>query len=398
MGIKNLNNLLRKNCPLVFEEIHLSEFSFSKVAVDISLFLCKFKSITGEKWLLSFVNLISCLRKNNIHCVFIYDNGAPIEKNLEREERVKQRDKLELKVEDLEKCLENYYLSGCIDPKLIEIYNRVNNDNKDSSYIFTKSDIQSVDDKIQKMRRYIINISPEDFILTRKLFDTLKVPYYVAPLEAETMCSDLCKRGLVDAVLSEDTDVLAYGAPIFLTKIDTFKNTCVKISYDKVLSSLSLNKSEFLDLCIMCGTDYNKNIPKIGCETSYKYILKYRSIEEIKKNMPHLDISILNHIRTRELFISYEKYNISNIPYCGKPDLESLNVLLSDNNLFVSFNYFNHKNTIIFEDKETSNCEESEESEEKSDELTNDKENNDDKENNYEDMEIDMEVEMEIEE
>ncbi len=41
MGIKNLNNLLRKNCPLVFEEIHLSEFSFSKVAVDISLFLCK---------------------------------------------------------------------------------------------------------------------------------------------------------------------------------------------------------------------------------------------------------------------------------------------------------------------------------------------------------------------
>jgi 5'-3' exonuclease len=135
------------------------------------------------------------------------------------------------------------------------------------------------------------------------------------------MCSDICKRGLVDAVLSEDTDVLAYGADVFLTKIDTYRNTCVQINYDQVLSSLNLNENEFLDLCIMCGTDYNKNIPKIGCETSYKYILKYRSIEQIKNNLPHIDISILNHSRTRELFIDYEKYSTINIPYCGKPDL-----------------------------------------------------------------------------
>ena len=33
----------------------------------------------------------------------------------------------------------------------------------------------------------------------------------------------------------------------------------------------------------MCGCDYNTNIPKIGVETSYKHILKYRTIEEFEK-------------------------------------------------------------------------------------------------------------------
>ena len=45
MGIKNLNNLLRKKCPHVFVETHLSEYAFKKLAVDVSLFMCKFKAI-----------------------------------------------------------------------------------------------------------------------------------------------------------------------------------------------------------------------------------------------------------------------------------------------------------------------------------------------------------------
>ena len=84
MGIKNLNVFLRKNCPKVFEEIHISEYAYKKVAIDTSLFLCKYKAIYGEKWLVAFINLVSILRKNEIHCVFIYDNGSPPEKEEEK--------------------------------------------------------------------------------------------------------------------------------------------------------------------------------------------------------------------------------------------------------------------------------------------------------------------------
>ena len=71
MGIKQLNKFLRNNCPDIFEQVHISEYSYKKVSVDVSLYLCKFKSIAGDRWLSMFLNLVACLRKNEVHCVMI---------------------------------------------------------------------------------------------------------------------------------------------------------------------------------------------------------------------------------------------------------------------------------------------------------------------------------------
>ena len=69
MGIKHLHQLLQKYAPNCYEKKHLSEFSYKRVAIDISLYLYKYKAISGDRWMESFVYLISCLRKWNIHCV-----------------------------------------------------------------------------------------------------------------------------------------------------------------------------------------------------------------------------------------------------------------------------------------------------------------------------------------
>ena len=205
---------------------------------------------------------------------------------------------------------------------------------------------------VEKMRSQILEINHGDFVLTKKLFDILKVPYYDAPLEAETMCADLCKRGIVDAVLSEDTDVLAYGAPIFLTKINTHDGTCVRIKYPEVLEQLDLFDREFLDLCIMCGTDYNKNIFRVGPEKAYRYIQKHSSIEEISMNTT-LDVKILDHVRGRELFREYEQKDIK-VPYCGTPDFQQLSEFIFKHNIKCSVEglkkCFVHSTTIIFDE------------------------------------------------
>lgn len=175
------------------------------------------------------------------------------------------------------------------------------------------------------MRKNAFKIDKKDFDLTKKLFDILEVPYFDAPLEAETMCSDLCIRGKVKAVLSEDTDVLAYGSPIFLSKISS-DGSCLKIHYEDLLKKTSLTASQFLDFCIMCGTDYNKNIPRIGPARAYKLISEFGSIEKIAA-YTGLDISILNHIRVRELFRGYKKPDVK-VGYCGFPDISALQVFL----------------------------------------------------------------------
>ena len=360
MGICNMNVFLRKHCPEIFEEIHLSEYAFKKIAIDTSLFLCKFKAICGPRWLQAFVNLVSCLRKNEIHCVFIYDTGCVPEKEDERAERRLQQEKNKERVAELDIAYEKYELTGEIDKILIDLHEKVK-DKITPTKSFLRKQIQNKDkidmnlvkNKIEKMRSNILDISKEDFELTKQLFKILKIPFYDAPLEAETMCSDLCKRGLVDGVLSEDTDVLAYGAPLFLTKIDTSLETCIRIHYDQILSSLEITSEEFLDLCIMFGCDYNKNIPKVGVETSFKYIKKYRNIDAIKDNTTH-DVTILNYERTRDIFTNYPKHLLTSIPYCGVPDFKNLEKFVKDNNINISFETleknFTHNIVLIVDD------------------------------------------------
>lgn len=205
MGIKQLNQLLKNQCPQIFREVSLYEFAFQKVAIDVSLFMCKFKSIS-ENWLSSFLNLITCLRKHNIHCVFIFDNGHPPEKIQEKEDRSQLREKNKARVDALESSLVKYETTDILDDNLQEIYYK-----QEGEKVIPKDQkVKLLRNIIDKKKKAIFTITPDDWLHLRNLFHVMNVVYYDAPLEAETMCADLCKRGLVSAALSEDTDVLAY--------------------------------------------------------------------------------------------------------------------------------------------------------------------------------------------
>lgn len=338
MGIHSLHKFLRNKCPGVYEEVHISKYSFKKVAIDISLYLFKYKTIFGDTWLSAFINLVCCMRRNNIHCVFIYDTGSPPEKQNEKKERSEARDKIEQKVYDLEDALDHFHNTSEILPILSEFSKK----RVSMKRLLTRKDqsinIHEITQEIQKVKSQIVSITSADFEITKKLFDILKVPYFQAPLEAETMCSDLCITNRIDAVISEDTDVLAYGSPVFLTKLNTKDDTCVELKYSDILENLELSSDQFLDLCIMCGTDYNKNIYRIGPEKAYKLIKDYGSIEAISER-GGIDVSILNHKRGRELFREYQK-SIIDIPYCGDPDFTVLESFVFKHNVRINLQFF----------------------------------------------------------
>ena len=335
MGIKNLNKLLRKHCPQVMVPAHLSEYSFKKIAIDVSLYLCKFKLVAGPRWLSCFINLVACLRKNEVHCVFVYDTGCVKEKLAERKDRADKRAALKDRIATLDGALHQYHLTNEIAPCLVELYKRRRTTNQAPRRLLSTQpmvDMNYVEHAIDRMKNQVIELSPRDFAKSKELFDILKVPYFDAPMEAENMCADLCKRGIVDAVLSEDTDVLAYGAPVFISKLNTSDGTCVVVKYDELLDGLMLESDQFLDLCIMCGTDYNKNIFRVGPEKAYKLIQEHDSIEGVERGTPH-DTSILNHERGRSLFRDYDKHPLTSIPFCGAPDFLKLQEFVFRNNL-----------------------------------------------------------------
>ena len=172
MGIKSsFNTFLKSICPEIFEEIHISEYAYKKIAIDISLYLNKYKAIAGDNWRASFMNLIACLRRNQIHCVFIFDGKSPIEKEAERQKRRNEREKLELKVFNLECALEDYYKDGSVDKCLQELYTK----GKPTRLLQTSKqdyiDMKWVEEKIKKKRSQLYQILPEDFENVKELFN-----------------------------------------------------------------------------------------------------------------------------------------------------------------------------------------------------------------------------------
>jgi 5'-3' exonuclease len=349
MGIKDLSKFLRGKCPQIYKEAHLSEFQYQKGAVDISLYIFKFYAVFGEHgWISAFLNLIACLRRNNIHACFIYDTKAPVEKNEERQARKEKRDKLDERIEQLIMALEKAKSTLEFDPILVSLMQKKKEDTAvvsekrqrllarpgggemEQKKVCTFS-LDEVETEVERIKKQSVRIQSDDIDTTKRVFELLGVPFFHAHWEAETTCADLCKEGQVDFVISEDTDVFAYGAPFVITKINTHADTCFVVNFKELLEALDLSEKEFLDFCIMCGTDYNKNIPKIGCETAYKLILKHRTIEAIQEH-GGLNVDILNHKRVREIFTQYERFT-QKIPYCSPADFVELRRFMSKKNI-----------------------------------------------------------------
>jgi flap endonuclease-1 len=310
MGIKNLLPLLRSICPHVFRETHISEFEFQKVGVDISLYLYKYKSVSADYYISSLISLFLSLKQFRVHPIIVFDGKAPIEKTEERKKRSGARDKLELKSFALSTAIKSYRESGIVSDVLTDSMQKINS-KKGDGLLRTRIDITSDDINIKlieemqkKIDSQIVNITTEDILIVKKICEILKIQWVQAPGEAEAFCSYMCINGKLAGVLSEDSDIITYSAPCFISKYNIKTGICVVVKYEDVIDGLGISKEQFLDLCIMCGTDYNINIPRIGSKTAYKMILLNGCIEDIKQISEKLEI--LNYKRGREIFNTFD--------------------------------------------------------------------------------------------
>lgn len=332
MGIKGLSSFLRKKFPNVFEQVHISEYALQKIAIDTSLYMYIFGAKYNNPdrpnhkgWLNGFLRMFSTLREYDIHVLLAYDTKAPIEKKREQERRRSSREKSKDRMWDVQEAIDLYHETGEVSDLLLDFQKK----RKISTSLLQKNqiNIKAIEYSLNRTKKNLTyDIKPEDYVLSRELFDILSIPYLLSPSEGETLCSDLCIQGKVSTVLTEDTDCLVYGTPELLTKYDHNTGICVRIRFDTLLAELGFTHLQFIDFAIMCGCDYNDNIPKVGPVKAYDLIKRFGSIEEVGKQ--GYDISILNHVKSRSLFTDYVRYT-DKVPYVGTPDFDRLESFLS---------------------------------------------------------------------
>ncbi|KAL2934159.1 Exonuclease 1, partial [Bienertia sinuspersici] len=130
-----------------------------------------------------------------------------------------------------------------------------------------------------------ISITPS---MAHLLIQTLKsenVEFMVAPYEADAQLAYLSslgeEHGGIVAVISEDSDLLAYGCPSVIFKMDRFGNA-EEILLDKVFNSTD-SKPSFrnFNTILFIGCDFLPSIPGIGIVKAHALVSKYRNIDRV---------------------------------------------------------------------------------------------------------------------
>ncbi|KAG6830283.1 hypothetical protein H0H87_008581 [Tephrocybe sp. NHM501043] len=98
--------------------------------------------------------------------------------------------------------------------------------------------------------------------------------------EAEALASAMVLNGLADYVVSEDTDVLVYEAP--LVRNLTNKNTPLTVvSGTDIRTVLQLSRASFVDFALLLGTDFSQRIKNVGPTRALKFIREHKTIERV---------------------------------------------------------------------------------------------------------------------
>lgn len=360
MGISDFYDLIKENCPEVLVEISLTELSGIRIATDVSIFLNRYVKTAGPvRWVDSFIIFLCKLKKFGIKPVCIFDGpNPPIEKKREQNRRRAEGAKIKEKIDHgkhLLKLLEKLAINDeepsdelVEDVKTIIGVRRGNVDTINYADIYDI--ISGLKNSISKKEKQNSPILPEYSEMAKELITAMGFSYFQADGEAETLCATMCCRGEVDAVLSEDTDVLAYGSPYLLSKIDLANDKACLISHQAILQSLEMNHEEFLDLCILLSCDYNKRVKgippdgrkykkpvPIGVKKAFSMIKEYRRLEQVEDYLE--DPAPLNYRRCRVLFSIPEHIPNIQVPYNKPIDEDAMIRFIKKYNVRTSIDY-----------------------------------------------------------
>jgi exonuclease-1 len=161
-----------------------------------------------------------------------------------------------------------------------------------------------------------VDVTP---LMARQLIEELKkmnVQYVVAPYEADAQLVYLERQGIINGIISEDSDLLVFGAKRLLSKLDQHGD-CIEINRAdftacREVSLIGWTDADFRRMCILSGCDYLPNIARLGLKTAYRCIRKYKNVERALRMLQfegqyHVPTEYLENFKQAELTFLYQR-------------------------------------------------------------------------------------------
>lgn len=146
--------------------------------------------------------------------------------------------------------------------------------------------------RAKEMMKRCVGVTPEIFHSVLRVLRANNIEFIVSPYEADAQLYFLQKINYIDYILTEDSDLIVYGATNILYKFD---GSHVE-EYDSSKLHLCKDahfKENILDICILSGCDYLDSIKGVGLVTAHEKLKEVGNIKKfidymvcLKKNVP----------------------------------------------------------------------------------------------------------------
>jgi 5'-3' exonuclease len=261
MGVKGLYKYLETKHPQCVRYVDLENLSGCSLAIDASVWLYismyKVTEESNRNHVTYFFNHIIELFQNNIVPIFVFDGKAPEAKELVLKQREKRKRELQTKIADAKEHA--------------------------AKKICTEGE-KEAKKAVEKIESQLINIQPHHSEDVLKLVKSLGIQCIRANGEADHVCAWLSRNGLVDAVMTEDIDLLVGGATTMLKRNRNISKSVLPwtlVTLRDVLDCTRLSYEQFVDTVLLMGCDYIEGINKMGPVSSVAMVKKYGTLKRV---------------------------------------------------------------------------------------------------------------------
>jgi hypothetical protein len=305
MGIKHLNRYLVEKC----KQKHIGKQSLSIlsnkiIVIDTSIYMYKYHA--QDALVENFYSMISLFHKYNITPLFVFDGKPPIEKyELLRQRKVDKQD-AECRFNELQSKLEN---ENDIDAR------------------------KNLNAEMDTLKRQFIRISASNTKLVKRLISSYGACYYEANGEADRVCAYMVTSGKAWACMSDDMDMFVYGCDRVLRHMSLVHETVLLYNMKLILTDLNMTMTDFRQIMVVSGTDYN-----IDENTNLTETLRWYSEYTREKNKGWVSENITfytwlvkqtKYIRNYDILVGiYDMFVLDN---CIYPNIDQLEITLDPN-------------------------------------------------------------------
>lgn len=108
------------------------------------------------------------------------------------------------------------------------------------------------------------------------------LPYITAPMEAEAQCAELVSLGLVDGIVTDDSDTFLFGGTRVYKNMfnqSKFVECYLTSDFEK---EFALHRQKLISFAHLLGSDYTEGIPGIGPVTALEILTEFSSLEDFR--------------------------------------------------------------------------------------------------------------------